>query len=616
MLTFRLNWRCPISLLWGLLLLCPPVLGSDYVDEEYLGPSAIVASPDGEMLYIACADDKCLAWLDATTEQVVRWLDMPASPTGLALTPDGRTLAVSCADSQSTIAIVDCESGELARSFPAGHTAMSPVFSPDGKRLYVCNRFDNNVSVLDASTGQITARIQCEREPIAAALCRDGRRLLVANHLPNTRSDMDFPGPLAPVLTVIDTTTFEIQRIELPVGSHSLRDITTSPDGTRAYVTHLLSNFDRPPSQVEMGWTSLNVVSVIDLDKLAFIETVGLDQLYMGAGNPWGVRCTPDGRWVCVCHAGTDELTLLDRSVAKEQLSRPFLSPLVAGLPDGLWGDSPIRRRIQLLGHGPRALTIVKSKIYVAEYFTDSLTVIDLQAEDDGPPRAIALGPKPVWTERRRGEYLFNCATICYQHWQSCSSCHPDGRTDSLNWDLLNDGIGTFKNTKSLLLAHRTPPSMFEAVRETAEEAVRAGITHILFQTRPESDAEALDAYLRSLQPVPSPRLIDGKLSKRAQRGRELFESKEGGCYHCHPAPLFTDRRMHDVGTQTRYEPNSRFDTPTLIEVWRTAPYLHDGRYTTLRELLVEGRHGLAGTRFERLSDQQISDLVEYVLSL
>ncbi|MBI3682582.1 MAG: hypothetical protein HY235_19565, partial [Acidobacteria bacterium] len=43
--------------------------------------------------------------------------------------------------------------------------------------------------------------------------------------------------------------------------------------------------------------------------------------------------------------------------------------------------------------------------------------------------------------------------------------------------------------------------------------AVRAGIRYILFTVRPEEDAVALDEFLKSLQPVPSPHLVSGKLS-------------------------------------------------------------------------------------------------------
>ena len=197
-------------------------------------------------------------------------------------------------------------------------------------------------------------------------------------------------------------------------------------------------------------------------------------------------------------------------------------------------------------------MALAGSKIYVAEYFSDTLAVVDLPVGQDGPLTARSLGARPSGTARRRGELLFNDATICRQHWQSCASCHPDGRSDGLNWDLLNDGVGNPKNTKSMLLAHRTPPAMSEGVRLTAEAAVRSGLTHILYADRPEAEAMAIDEYLKSLAPVPSPHLIDGQLSPAARRGKTLFESKRVGCQECHPAPLYTDLKSHQVGSAAR----------------------------------------------------------------
>jgi cytochrome c peroxidase len=157
---------------------------------------------------------------------------------------------------------------------------------------------------------------------------------------------------------------------------------------------------------------------------------------------------------------------------------------------------------------------------------------------------------------------------------------------------------------------------MAVGVRATAEVAVRSGFVHILFADRPEEEAVAIDSYLKSLRPVPSPHLVDGRLSPAAERGRELFHSKHVACHRCHPAPLYTDLRSHNVGTRRRSDYKDRFDTPTLVEVWRTAPYLHDGRYTTVKELLVEGKHGLGRSRSDELSEQDINDLAEFVLSL
>jgi cytochrome c peroxidase len=177
---------------------------------------------------------------------------------------------------------------------------------------------------------------------------------------------------------------------------------------------------------------------------------------------------------------------------------------------------------------------------------------------------------------------------------------------------LLNDGKGNPKNTKSLLLAHRTPPAMASGVHPTAEAAVRSGIKHILMSERPEADAAAIDAWLRSLAPLPSPFLVRGRLSPAAERGQRLFQSDRVACAKCHPAPLYTDLKAHDVGSRGESDERSAFDTPTLVEVWRTSPYLHDGRYTTIEQLLTEGKHGLS----RKLRADELADLVQFVLSL
>jgi hypothetical protein len=312
---------------------------------------------------------------------------------------------------------------------------------------------------------------------------------------------------------------------------------------------------------------------------------------------------------------------------------------------------------------GPRALTCVGHKIYAANYYSDTLSVIDMDALGSGelggkgsrrePPslryggssalpyvESIPLGPKSnVDAGRktlklagavpgapagplsqmdvvRKGDFYFHDATLCLQGWQSCSSCHPgDARADGFNWDLLNDGIGNPKSTRSLLLAHRTPPAMFSGVRTNAEAAVRAGIKFILFTEQPEEVPAAIDKYLKSLRPVPGPHLVHGKFSQSAKRGEKIFH--QAGCADCHVPGLFTDLHPHDVGTRRTFDnPTDKFYTPTLIEVWRTAPYLHDGSAATMRDVLTtrnpNGEHG--DTR--NLSMQEMDDLCEYVLSL
>jgi cytochrome c peroxidase len=252
----------------------------------------------------------------------------------------------------------------------------------------------------------------------------------------------------------------------------------------------------------------------------------------------------------------------------------------------------------------------------VANYFSDTLAIVDVTTEYP-KWQSIPLNPKAKEPSVvRKGEAYFHDALICFQGWQSCASCHPgDARVDALNWDLLNDGIGNPKNNKTLLLSHKTPPAMSMGVRDTAEVAVRSGIKHILFTVQPDEVANSIDEYLKSLKPVPSPRLVNGKLSKAAERGRKVFE--QAGCAACHPAPLFTTMEHYDVGTTGRFDRGEKeFDTPTLIEIWRTAPYMHDGSAATVREVLTTHNKNDQHGKTSKLTKEQIDDLAEYLLSL
>ncbi len=230
----------------------------------------------------------------------------------------------------------------------------------------------------------------------------------------------------------------------------------------------------------------------------------------------------------------------------------------------------------------------------------------------------MALNPGYQPTTLRLGEMYFNDATICFQGWQSCASCHDDdARVDGLNWDLLNDGIGNPKDTKSLVLCYQTPPVMSLGVRATAEVAVRSGIQNSLGTALPEEVAAAMDEWLKSLQPAPSPHLVNGQLSESARRGEKLFKSADTGCVNCHEPPFLTDLHSYNVGTQNAFDKEDKeFDTPTLRELWRTAPYLHDGSAATIRDVLTtrnpKDEHG----KTSRLTPQQIDDLAEYLLSL
>ena len=127
-------------------------------------------------------------------------------------------------------------------------------------------------------------------------------------------------------------------------------------------------------------------------------------------------------------------------------------------------------------------------------------------------------------------------------------------------------------------------------------------------------DPKAIDAYLQSLRPVVSPRLVNGEFSAAAVRGKKVFS--EAGCASCHSGKNFSNLEQYDVGTGEGREKDTRFDTPSLNEGWRNAPYLYDGRALTFEEVLTtynkKGKHG----ETSQLTNEQLADLVEYLESI
>jgi len=579
--------------------------------DNFLSPQALIWSGNKNVLYVALGGAKQVVIFDVKSTKITETIDVPAEPTGLTLSADEAYLYVTCAAPQGCLCVIDTAGKLPAKQIPVGNHPCSPVLSPDGNMIYVCNRFSNDVSVISLKKDKQIARINVLREPYAADITPDGKWLYVGHHLPEGPADTGF---IACKVSVINTKTMEVDiAISLPNGSTGLRGVTVSNDGRYVYVTHILSRYTVPTSQLERGWINTNALSIIDAHNKELIDTVLLDDIDNGAANPWAVGCTNDGKYICVSHAGTDELSIIDASALLDKITN--LKFEISNQLSFLYG---IRKRINLPGKGPRALAIIGSKVYVAEYFTDSITIVDLNEK-------LVTRQSPIVSHdsiedgrlkmdvRRRGEMLFNDASLCFQQWQSCASCHPDGRSDALNWDLLNDGIGNPKNSKSLLLSHETPPTMITGVRDRAETAVRAGIMHIQFMMRPEQDAVAIDEYLKLLKAVPSPFLVNGKLSKAARRGRKIF--KNAGCAACHSGPLYTDLQKYDVGVGKGLDKDRKFDTPTLVEVWRAAPYLYDGRAATIKEVLTthnpDDKHGVTSN----LTEAEINDLAEFVLS-
>jgi len=113
---------------------------------------------------------------------------------------------------------------------------------------------------------------------------------------------------------------------------------------------------------------------------------------------------------------------------------------------------------------------------------------------------------------------------------------------------------------------------------------------------------------------MPSPLLENGTFSKSALRGQQVFN--KAGCSDCHSGPYYTNGKQYDLLMGKNLDAGLEFDVPTLIECWRTAPYLYDGRAATMRDVLTTHNEDDQHGKTSNLGEQEIEDLIAYVLSL
>jgi len=233
-----------------------------------------------------------------------------------------------------------------------------------------------------------------------------------------------------------------------------------------------------------------------------------------------------------------------------------------------------------------------------------------LPVPEDNPitREKVALGRRLFFDRRLSRDRSIACAS-CHNPKRGFStpvsaSIGVGGRRGRRNAPaLINRGYG-----RAFFWDGRTP-SLEEQVLKPIEDANEMNLTLEEAAARVKLDvpmlSRALASYVRSILSGDSPydRFANGDrtaLSAVQQVGLQIFRGK-GNCTACHVGPNFTDEQFRNTGVawrdgqlndQGRFEISSRpgdrgaFKTPTLREIARTAPYMHDGSMDTLQDVI------------------------------
>ena len=256
-------------------------------------------------------------------------------------------------------------------------------------------------------------------------------------------------------------------------------------------------------------------------------------------------------------------------------------------------------------------------------------------APKDNPttPEKVALGKQLFFDPRLSGDNKMSCAT-CHRPDKAFGDGLPQakgagGKKFKRNTpSLLNVGFySTYYwdgRAKSLEEQALMPIQAADEMNQDLDQLEKklnavpgyAKQFQAVFGTKVTRDgiAKALAAFQRTLVTGPSPydRYLGGEkdaFSAEAKRGMELFFG-DAGCARCHRGPLLTDEKFYRIGISHdkgrglvtgKTEDNYKFRTPSLRNIARTGPYMHNGSYKTLGDVLFFYFRGVPTSGPDRL---------------
>ncbi|HUE74535.1 MAG TPA: hypothetical protein VMP01_26950 [Pirellulaceae bacterium] len=588
-------------------LLAALALAFSFVNGAWAGTSNSLMdiSTDGKLLACANRDSGTVTIVDLAKKEKLHEVPVGKHPEGVSFLGSSHELAIAVyADDK--VAIVDADAGKVTRQIEVFDEPYGIVSTKDGGRIFVTLDYPGQVLEIDPAAGIVVRTIDAGKSLRGIAMSGDESRLLVAEFYTGT------------VIALDRASGKEADRWPGVTNDNLARQITLHPTRPNAYVPHIRSKV----TAVHGEGSIFPYVSVITMSGAAEKRRTRIPMdAFLGnlvTANPWEVAVAPDGSQAAAVFAGTDDM-------------------FVCNVLDDNYRELTNRQYMRV-GKNPRAVRYSPDGQTLLIYNALDFQVVGYDAGSLKTQFTIDVTTFPKSEEILLGKILFYSANqpMASRRWISCSSCHPDGDPDGRTWHN-PEGL---RNTQSLAGMAWTHPIHWSADRDEVQDfeyTIRGNLMQgrgLLRGTlhkelgEPNSgrsrELDALAAYSNSHGYSLSPH-AKGGLSDAAQRGKEIFFSSETKCATCHSGPMYADSQpgpmppKHDVGTGED-DPGEKmgpaYDTPSLLGVYRTAPYLHHGKAATLEEVLTscnkDDRHG----KTSHLSAEQIADLVAFLKAL
>lgn len=583
-------------------------------------PATLAQAPDGA-IWVANRDDATVSILSPSDGALLKTLVLPFSsrPQGIAFSPDGKAALITL-EASGSLAKADPSARTLLGVTPVGLHARGLAVSPDGMALVT--HF-----ISDGYAGLVTG--------VEAASLSVARKIPLGE---DSTADTENGGGGSP---------------------NHLASVTFSPDGAFAWVTAKKDNLRRGTFRDGRALTFENTVRtyIARIDAAAGREAEALRLDIDDSEGATAMAFGPLGYPAFVAFQGSNRVLAWDPYADV----RVMTIAGVGAAPQGLAVDSAAGR------------------LFVQNFLDRTVSVFDIGELASGRESSAPLlkvvrtaAGEPLSERVLRGKRIFHDASdprMSRDGYLSCATCHGDGGSDGRVWDFTDRGEG-LRKTASLLGRAGTGygplhwSANFDEIQDF-EHDIRNAFGGIGFMKEDVFRSEGRDkalggrkagwspelddlaAYVASLGGVPpSPyRAADGSMTAEARNGRALFNQEDVGCARCHVQPSFTDSRLplpgepmpkagpgdtvtaegfllHDVGT-LKPGSGSRMgaqlrgvDTPGLLGIWNTGPYLHDGSAASLEDVIGSANKGDRHGKTSHLSGAERDALVAYLRQL
>lgn len=567
--------------------------------------SLLSISSDGLLAACSNRDSGTVAVVDTSTNTRLFEVAVGRHPEGTAFIGESHQIAV-CVYGDDTILVVDGETGKIEKTISVYDEPYGIVSSRDGRYLFATLEYPGQVIRIDINQAKVDQTWNVGAMLRGIAIDADNNELYVTEYL------------TAALIRLSATTGTEVARYDGASTDNLARQVVLHPRLPKAYVPHVRSRI-----RTAHGNGSIFPyvgVATLDGEEAGRRMRIPMDT-FRGTrvvANPWEVAVSPDGRRVLTIFGATNDM-------------------YVANVEENDYQELSYAATLRL-GSNPRAVRYSPNGKNFWVYNALDFELVRYDAGSLQETGRVSTTDSPLTGDHLLGKKLFYTALqpMSGRQWIACSSCHIDGDADGRTWQQ-PEGL---RQTQPLAGLSWTHPLHWSADRDEVqdfEHTIRGKLMQgrgLLRGKLPDAMADkisgrsqmldALALYTNSHKPSLSPHAKSG-LTESAQRGQKIFLSAKTKCSNCHSGPYYSDSQpikdspMHDVGTGANDKTElmgTAYDTPTLLGVYRSAPYLHDGSAATLRELLTtansDDQHGVTSD----LSDSEVDDLVIFLKSL